>query len=101
MPELPDVDVYVQKLDERIRGETLDQIRVSSPFLIRSVEPALGDANGRRVIGVRRLGKRVVIGLEPDYWLVLHLMVAGRLQWRAQGPARSFPHGKWRHPAAR
>ena len=84
MPELPDVDAYVQKLDERIRGETLDQIRISNPFLVRSVEPALGDANGRRITGVRRLGKRVVIGLEPDYWLVLHLMVAGRLQWREE-----------------
>ena len=82
MPELPDVDVYVQKLDERIHGETLEQIRVASPFLVRSVEPALGDAHGRRVIDVHRLGKRVVVGLEPDYWLVLHLMIAGRLQWR-------------------
>ena len=82
MPELPDVDVYVQKLKERIRGETLEEIRIASPFLVRSVAPPLADAHGRPVIDVRRLGKRVVIGVKPDYWLVLHLMIAGRLQWR-------------------
>ena len=82
MPELPDVDVYVQKLKERIRGETLEEIRIASPFLVRSVAPPLADAHGRPVIDVRRLGKRVVIGVRPDYWLVLHLMIAGRLQWR-------------------
>jgi formamidopyrimidine-DNA glycosylase len=82
VPELPDIDVYVESLRERIDGEVLDTVRVNTPFLVRSFDPPLSEAHGRRVTGVRRLGKRVVIGLEPDYWLVVHLMVAGRLQWR-------------------
>lgn len=81
MPELPDIDVYVEKLDERIAGQVLETIRVSKPFLVRSVDPPLSEANGRAVCALRRLGKRIVIGLEPDYWIVLHLMVAGRLHW--------------------
>jgi formamidopyrimidine-DNA glycosylase len=82
VPELPDIDVYVEKLRERIEGRSLDTIRVSKPFLVRSFDPPLGEADGRRVVLLRRLGKRIVIGLEPDLWLVLHLMVAGRLHWR-------------------
>ena len=82
MPELPDVDVYVERLEERIGGRRLDHIRVSMPFLVRSFDPPLGDAHGRTVSRVSRLGKRIVIGLDNDYALVLHLMVAGRLHWR-------------------
>jgi formamidopyrimidine-DNA glycosylase len=82
VPELPDIDLYVDKLDERLRGKTLNRIRISAPFLLRSVDPPLTAAEGRCVTGVRRLGKRVALGLDDDYWLVLHLMVAGRLHWR-------------------
>lgn len=87
MPELPDINLYVEKIDERVRGRILENIRVSQPFLVRSFEPPLGTANGRRVTALRRLGKRIVFGLEPDFWLVLHLMVAGRLHWHGDRPA--------------
>ena len=81
MPELPDIDVYVARLEERIAGQSLQQVRLTSPFLLRTVEPPLAAANGRIVCGLKRIGKRIAIGLEGDYWLVLHLMVAGRLHW--------------------
>ena len=87
MPELPDVDLYVEKLEELVLGATLEQVRVSKPFLVRSFDPPLSAANDRRVAAIRRLGKRIVIGLEPDYWLILHLMIAGRLHWHADKPA--------------
>ena len=102
MPELPDINLYVEKIDERIRGQHLENIRVSKPFLVRSFDPPLGAANGKRVTELRRIGKRIVIGLEADYWLVLHLMVAGRLHWhddqaaikgKHQLAAFDFPHG--------
>ena len=82
MPELPDIDVYIEKLDERISDQTLAEIRVSKPFLVRSFDPPISEAAGRRVLALQRIGKRIAIKLEPDYWLVLHLMIAGRLQWR-------------------
>jgi len=82
MPELPDIDVYIARLDERIRGATLETIRLGNPFFLRSFDPPTTDAHGRRVAGLRRLGKRIAIGLDAELWLVLHLMVAGRLQWR-------------------
>ena len=81
MPELPDIDVYIDALRDRVKGSTLKTVRVSKPFLVRSFDPPLSEADGHRVSDIRRLGKRIVIGLEPDLWLVLHLMVAGRLQW--------------------
>jgi formamidopyrimidine-DNA glycosylase len=81
MPELPDVDVYVEQLGARIRDAKLDAVRISKPFLLRSYEPPLDAVNGGRVSEVRRIGKRVAIGVDPDFWLVLHLMIAGRLQW--------------------
>ena len=80
MPELPDITVYVECLERRISGRELQRIRLGSPFLLRSVEPPIEQARGRPVREVRRLGKRVVIGLEPDLFLVLHLMIAGRLR---------------------
>ena len=83
MPELPDIDLYVDKLDERILGQKLLNIRISKPFLLRSFEPPLSVVHGGRVSVVRRIGKRVAIAVEPDYWLVLHLMIAGRLHWHA------------------
>lgn len=85
MPELPDVDVYVAALDHRIAGATLLQVRLNSPFLLRTVAPPLPEANGKRVTGVRRLGKRVVIALQGDLFLAIHLMIAGRLHWKPRG----------------
>ena len=92
MPELPDIDLYVAKIDERIRGQVLDNIRISKPFLVRSFDPPLKNANGKRVSKLCRIGKRIVIGLEPDYWLVLHLMVAGRLHWHDDKVALTGKH---------
>jgi len=91
MPELPDVTVYVEALERRIVGRRLAEIRLNSPFVLRTVAPLLAEAQGRRVIGVRRLGKRIVIALEGELFLVLHLMIAGRLRWLLPGakpPAR-------------
>ncbi len=81
MPELPDIDVYVARLNDRISGHVLHEVRIATPFLLRTVEPPLQLSNGRVVCGLRRIGKRIAIGLEGDYWLVLHLMIAGRLHW--------------------
>ena len=91
MPELPDVAVYIEALEARIAGETLRRVRLASPFLLRSVDPPLAEATNRRVIGLRRLGKRIVIGLEDDIFLMLHLMIAGRLHWKSAG---AKPPGK-------
>ena len=85
MPELPDVTVYCEALEERIGGEVLERVRLSSPFLLRTAVPPIGEAEGRRVAGVRRLGKRIVIALEGELYLVLHLMIAGRLRWLDTG----------------
>jgi len=81
MPELPDITVYIEALATRILGQTLEAIRIVSPFLLRTVTPPLADVSGKRVLQLRRLGKRICIGLEDDLWLVLHLMIAGRLHW--------------------
>src|SRR5579885_3099209 len=85
MPELPDVLVYVEALAERILGRRLERVRLASPFLLRSTEPPLASAHGQTVRELRRLGKRIAMGLENGHWLVLHLMIAGRLHWRAPG----------------
>jgi formamidopyrimidine-DNA glycosylase len=85
MPELPDVDLYVHALRTRIVGRTIRGIRLATPFLLRSVEPPLGSAEGRLVVGVSRLGKRIVLALEGDLFLVIHLMIAGRFRWKASG----------------
>jgi len=85
VPELPDVVVYVESLERRIVGETLERIRLGSPFLLRSVAPKLEGSFGRRVLELRRIGKRIAIGLDGDFWLVLHLMIAGRLRWKPSG----------------
>lgn len=82
MPELPDIAAYLTALEPRLRGKSLRHIRLASPFLLRSVQPPLGSAEGRTVIALQRVGKRIAIGLEGDLWLVLHLMIAGRLHWR-------------------
>ena len=92
MPELPDITVYVEALEARVLGQPLEQVRVGSPFALRSVDPPLTDVAGRRVTRVRRLGKRIVLGLDPDRFLVIHLMIAGRLRWRPRGAA--VPRGR-------
>jgi formamidopyrimidine-DNA glycosylase len=85
MPELPDIAAYICALEPRIVGHPIEQVRLASPFLLRSVEPPLAAVEGRRVRELRRVGKRIAIGVEGDLWLVLHLMIAGRLHWRAPG----------------
>ena len=85
MPELPDITVYIEALEARIVGQTLERVRLASPFLLRTIEPPLSAAQGKKVRALRRVGKRIAIGLEDDLWLVLHLMIAGRLHWRAHG----------------
>src|SRR5579871_1890495 len=82
MPELPDIAAYLHALEPRILGQPLEHIRLASPFLLRTLEPAPAEAEGKTVRELRRIGKRIAIGLEGDLWLVLHLMIAGRLHWR-------------------
>lgn len=102
MPELPDVTVYVERLAALVGGQPLEAVRIASPFLLRSVEPPLGSAKGETVVSARRLGKRIVLALTGDLFLVLHLMVAGRLRWKERGAkvpgkvglaAFDFPNG--------
>ena len=102
MPELPDIAAYLTALEPRIIGEPIEHVRLASPFLLRTVEPPLARIEGRKVRELRRIGKRIAIGGEDDLWLVLHLMIAGRLHWRAAGAklagrnqliAFDFPNG--------
>ena len=85
MPELPDIEVYLAALTPRILGQPVESVRLASPFLLRTVEPPLASLEGRRVEGLRRLGKRIVFGFEDDLFLVLHLMIGGRLHWKPRG----------------
>ena len=89
MPELPDIAAYISALEPRILGQPLDRVRIASVFLLRTVDPQLASAEGRTVTALRRIGKRIAIGLENkqngDLWLVLHLMIAGRLHWKPPG----------------
>lgn len=82
MPELPDISAYLLALEQRIVGEVLQKIRLGSPFVLRTAEPPITAAEGRTVLELRRVGKRIVIGLDNDVWVVIHLMIAGRLHWR-------------------
>jgi formamidopyrimidine-DNA glycosylase len=93
MPELPDVTVYVECLASRCTGETLDRVRITGPSLLRSVAPPLSAAEGMRVRGVRRLGKRIVFALDDELFLIFHLMIAGRFRWRSRGAAPSRKMG--------
>jgi formamidopyrimidine-DNA glycosylase len=104
MPELPDVVVYVEALKRHVVGETLEAVKISSPFVLRSVAPPVDAIVGRGVTGVRRIGKRIVLEFTDDLFLVIHLMIAGRLRWRATGQKPgigpklilatfTFPHG--------
>jgi formamidopyrimidine-DNA glycosylase len=102
MPELPDIAAYISALESRILGQPIQQIRLASPFLLRTAQPPIADVEGRNVRELRRIGKRIGIGVEGDLWLVLHLMIAGRLHWRSRGAklagrqslaAFDFPNG--------
>jgi formamidopyrimidine-DNA glycosylase len=91
MPELPDIAIYRDALDTRIRDRVLVQVRIANPFLLRTAIPPIGEVEGKRVLSVSRLGKRIVLEFEDDLFLVLHLMIAGRLRWldgKAKAPAR-------------
>jgi formamidopyrimidine-DNA glycosylase len=83
MPELPDIAAYISALEPRVLGERLNRVRVASAFLLRTAQPSVSDAEGRVVRELRRVGKRIAIGVENDLWLVLHLMIAGRLHWKS------------------
>ena len=102
MPELPDVVVYIERLTPLVLGQPLVQVRLGSPFVLRTVDPPISEVQGRTVTGIRRLGKRIVLALEGDLFLVIHLMIAGRLRWRVPGKSLrgkmvlaefSFPDG--------
>jgi formamidopyrimidine-DNA glycosylase len=102
VPELPDIVAYITALEERIVGRPVERVRLASPFLLRTAEPPISSAEGRMVREVRRVGKRIAIGLDGDLWLVFHLMIAGRLHWRPIGAklagrnalaAIDFPNG--------
>lgn len=93
MPELPDVVVYIEALEKRIKGETLEDVRIVSPFLLRTVTPPVASAHGQKVRELRRVGKRIAIGFENDIWLVIHLMIAGRLHWKQRGVKVARPRG--------
>ena len=92
MPELPDITIYVEALERHVAGRTLEGVRVASPFVLRTVDPPISAASGRRVERIVRLGKRIVLGLEDDFHLILHLMIAGRLRWRSRGAV--IPRGR-------
>ena len=91
MPELPDVVIYVEALEHRVKGKRLEKIRLASPFLLRTVEPRPAELEGREVVALRRIGKRIAMGVEGDLWAVVHLMIAGRLKWAKAG---AKPTGK-------
>src|SRR5262249_15731089 len=86
MPELPDVTIYIEHLARRVAGATLESLRITSPNLLRTAKPPLREAEGRRVVGVWRMGKRIVFVLDGDLFLVLHLMISGRLHWKEEAP---------------
>lgn len=92
MPELPDVIAYIHALESRIVGQRLQRIRLASPFLLRTAEPSLVETENRMVRELRRIGKRIAIGTDDDLWLVLHLMIAGRLHWRQPGAKLAGRH---------
>ena len=87
MPELPDISAYIAALEPRILGQSLERVRLASVFLLRSVDPPLSALEDKTVVALRRIGKRIAIGVEGDLWVILHLMIAGRLHWKP-------PHAK-------
>src|SRR5271154_6785754 len=102
MPELPDIAAYITALEPRIVARPIERVRLASPFLLRTAQPPISEVAGRTVRELRRIGKRIAIGVQGDLWLVLHLMIAGRLHWRPRGAklagrrslaAFDFPNG--------
>src|SRR4051794_20557034 len=102
MPEFPDITVYIESIERRVTGQALEHVRLNSPFLLRTYDPPLSEVGGKTVRELRRLGKRIAIGLDGELWLVIHLMVAGRLHWKPPGTklkakyylaAFDFPNG--------
>jgi formamidopyrimidine-DNA glycosylase len=102
VPELPDIAAYISALDNRIVGRPVERVRIASPFLLRTAQPPISDVESRTVREIQRIGKRIAIGLDGDLWLVFHLMIAGRLHWKAAGAklagrnalaAVDFPNG--------
>ncbi len=91
MPELPDISAYIDALDARLHGQHLESIQLLNPFFLRTAEPPVHALEGRPVTEIRRLGKRIAFGFRDDYWLVIHLMIAGRFQWRDAGSAAKKP----------
>jgi len=91
MPELPDICAYIDAIERRVAGRELEAVSIRSPFFLRSTEPPLSEVAGRSVTSLRRLGKRIAIGLSGDYWLVIHLMIGGRLHWLDSGHAERKP----------
>ena len=94
MPELPDVTVYIEALNERILNQPIQRIRIGSPFVLRSFDPAIGAAEGKKVLALRRLGKRIVFELEDDLFLIVHLMIAGRFHWKPKGAKIARKYGQ-------
>lgn len=88
MPELPDITVYIEALERRLLGARLESTRITHPFLLRTFDPPISALYGRKVVGFRRVGKRIAIGFEGDHWLVVHLMIAGRLHWVTPAAAK-------------
>src|SRR6266404_3356439 len=100
MPELPDITVYIEALEKRILAQRLEHVRMVSPFLLRTVEPPISSVEGKSVVALRRLGKRICIRLENDIWLVLHLMIAGRLHWFDKAGGKKLKLGGRQNMAA-
>ena len=100
MPELPDITIYIEALEARLLNQRLEKIRLASPFLLRSFDPPIGSAEGKRIIGFQRIGKRIVFELEDDLFLVFHLMITGRFHWKKHGIAvpRKYGHAAFDFP---
>jgi formamidopyrimidine-DNA glycosylase len=99
MPEFPDIVIYLEALENRIKDRTLERVEIVSPFLLRTVVPPISRLQGKKIVNFRRLGKRICIGLEDDLWLVLHLMIAGRLHWKDSAGATSGAQSRGAKPA--
>ena len=102
MPELPDITIYIEALESRLLNQPLEKIRLASPFLLRTFEPPIGSAEGKKIVGFQRIGKRIVIELEGELFLVFHLMITGRFHWKKRGIAvpRKYGHAAFDFPMA-
>jgi formamidopyrimidine-DNA glycosylase len=102
MPELPDVTIYIEALESRLLNQPLEKVRLASPFLLRTFEPPIGSAEGKKIVGFQRIGKRIVIELEGELFLVFHLMITGRFHWKKRGIAvpRKYGHAAFDFPMA-